>query len=143
MPRRRTLTGKGERQENRNMQRLRNRIVNAPGSNLIRDDDYSNGILRDEFKSAIEANIPSNFNSFHIGDLNIICVRCQAKHFKSEVTSGDRTEFTSCCQKGKVLLPHLTENAFFKALYEGLSSSNQNIKSRSKNYFDNIRKYNA
>jgi hypothetical protein len=29
---------------------------------------------------------------------------CNAKHFESEVTLGERTAFTSCCHKGKAIL---------------------------------------
>ncbi|XP_065362023.1 uncharacterized protein LOC135955598 [Calliphora vicina] len=71
------------------------------------------------------------------------CIKCNAKHFSSEVTNRDNDVFTLCCHKGKVVLHPLIQNELFKSLYDGLSSNNVDIKRKSRNYFNNIRQYNS
>ena len=41
------------------------------------------------------------------------------------------------------MLPALSQNEYFKSLYDGLTSNEPSIKRKSKNYFENIRKYNS
>lgn len=89
MPRHRTLTSRSERQIRRNIS-LRGRN-NSPS--VVLD---SNMILRDAFKCALNV-IPNVFLSYDCGLMNLECRFCNAKHFESEVTLGDRTAFTSCC----------------------------------------------
>ena len=58
------------------------------------------------------------FYSYDCGLMDLECRFCYAKHFESEVTLGDRTAFTSCCQKGKAILSPLSQNEYFKSLYD-------------------------
>ena len=60
-----------------------------------------------------------------------------ANDFQSEVILGYSTAFTSCCHKGKAILPPLSQNEYFKTLYDGLISNEPSIKRKSKNYFEN------
>lgn len=148
MPRRTRLDGRWARQEIRDAQRLRRiQNVNTPGLNSIENvaniiDDSNEIDLLDSFKSALKE-IPSNFKCYDAALMNFRCKFCSARHFESEITANDRDKFTSCCHKGKIELPPLTQNDFFKALFDGLASADQTIKRRSKNYFDNIRQFNA
>lgn len=93
-------------------------------------------ILEENFKSALNI-VPENYESFHIGSMNIICRYCNSKNFSSEITAKDRDKFTNCCHKGKVSLRPLSQNNFFNSFYDTYNTAN------SKNYFDNIRSYNA
>lgn len=139
MPRHRTLTRRSERQSRRD--RYSSTLNDRPNVNLnsLQNDEI---IFIDSFKCALNI-IPRIFNSFDCGLMHLQCRFCNAKHFESEVTLGDRTAFTSCCHKSKAILPALSQNDFFKSLYDGLISNEPLIKSRSKNYFENIRKYNS
>lgn len=51
--------------------------------------------------------------------------------------------FTMCCEKGKVKLTPYKQSDFFNKLYENLTSTDANEKAIAKNYFENIRSYNA
>lgn len=53
--------------------------------------------------------------------MNLECRFFNVKQFEFEITRRDRTTFTSY-YKGKMFLPQLTQNLFFNALYNGLSS---------------------
>lgn len=140
MSKSRPLVGRKEREQNRNHARLRRQALRNSRSN--NDDDNFIDLLSNTFKIVLNL-IPRDFYSFDCGEMNIRCMCCTAKHFKGEATMRDFTKFTLCCHKGKVLLPHFTQNAFFKELFDGLLSSNNNIKERSKKIFENIRSYNA
>ena len=144
MPRHRTLTGRSERQRRRNIYSRESQNDNRPNANLNSVNSIQNDeiILRDTFKCALNV-IPRNFNTFDCGLMHLQCRFCNAKHFESEVTLGERTAFTSCCHKGKAILPALSQNEYFKSLYDGLTSNEPSIKRKSKNYFENIRKYNS
>lgn len=142
MPRRRTLTGRSERERNRNAQFQRDEQNRVMRRNVNRVNDHMIDILSDRFKIAVYL-VPRNFESYHIGSMDVLCNSCNAKHFTSEITGQDRHLFTLCCHKGKVHLPPLAQNAFFNGLYYGLSSADQTVKERSKNYFDKIRSYNS
>lgn len=128
MPRRRTLTGRSERNRERQRQR-----------NIINDVSH---ILVDNFKCALN-HLPGNFVSHDCGEMNLRCKHCNAYHFESEITMNHKDSFSLCCHKGKSVLPPLTQNEFFNNLYEGLRSNDQQIKNQSKNYFDNIRSFNS
>lgn len=128
MPRSRTLTGRSERRRDRLSQNIRRNNV---GNYLI-----------DVYKIALNV-VPSQFESFNIGQMNLECQFCKAKHFESEITMRNRTKFTSCCHKGKVFLQPLSQNDFFNSLYQGLRSSDRGIKKRSKQFFEHIRSYNS
>lgn len=131
MPRRRTLTGRVERGRDRKAQySRRNTNVNTSANiggrvnaNLIID-------LIDNFKVAWNE-VPFNFQSHGCGEMNLICFRCNAQHFEGEVTGGSRNLFTSCCHKGKVFLEGLSDNNFFKGLYDDLISNNLYINTES------------
>lgn len=130
MPRRQTLTGKVERNRDRQRHRQNN------------SNDNASHILVDNFKCALNP-FPNNFVSHDCGEINLRCVHCGAKNFESEITMNNRNSFTLCCHKGKAVLPPLSQNNFFNNLYEGLSSNDQGIKNRTKNFFDNIRSFNS
>lgn len=138
MPRSRTLTGRVERQRNRSRETNR-RDVNV---NDVPNRNNQIDILSDSFKIALNL-VPKNFVSYSLGPMNFICRCCNAKHFESEITSGDRDVFSSCCHKGKVFLAPLSQNAFFNELYENLTSSDPQLSRKSRNFFDNIRNFNA
>ena len=59
--------------------------------------------LREAFKCAQNV-IPKVFDSYDCGLIGLECRFCNPKHFESEVTLGDRTAFTPCCHKCKVIL---------------------------------------
>lgn len=147
MPRLRSLTGRNERQRNRTSAR---NVRTANVTNVPVRDSANNAndlvnlvdILSDRFRIALQL-VPRNFDSYSVGQMTSICRFCGAKHFIFEVTNRDRDAFTLCCHKGKVFLSPFPENQFFKELYDGLSSNIPQIKSRSKNYFENIRNYNS
>lgn len=130
MPRNRTLSGRVERNRNRNAIRLTRRHIN----NVVE--------LKDSYKCALNP-VPPNFESFYLGEMDKICTLCGAKHFKSEITMRGNDKFTLCCHKGKVFLPPLTQNPYFRSLCEGIVSSDASIKQKSQNYLNNIRSYNA
>lgn len=135
MPRGATLTGRIERARRRQIAHLRRSLFE-----IVRTDGISE--FRDAYKAALNI-IPRNFEPFSIGPMNMRCMHCSAKHFKSETTLKDTNAFYLCCHKGKVVLPPLTQNSFFENICKGLSSSNILIKKRSKNYFQNIRSFNS
>lgn len=86
MPPRRTLTGWSERQRRRN--------ISLKGRNNYPSAVFdSNMILRDTFKCALNV-IPNVSLSYNCGLMDLECRFCNAKHFESEVTLGDRTAFT-------------------------------------------------
>lgn len=85
----------------------------------------------------------NNFEPFNIGPMNIVCNKCDAVHFEAETTSNDNDLFSLCCHKGKIRLNNLQSNDFFRNLYDGISSQDPDIQKRSKNYFENIRSFNA
>lgn len=103
-----------------------NDIRNSDNQNIeiqnINDDNLIDLIV-DDFKVALNL-VPRRFESFTIGEMNLICQSCDAKHFSSEITAGDRNNFTQCCHIGKVSLPPLSQNIFFNTLYHNLSSNN-------------------
>lgn len=136
MPRRVRVSGRVERRNRRDSMRSL-RVVIANPSN---ESDPQN--LVDSYKVALVYPI-RDFVSHKCGSLNLCCSLCGAKHFQSEVTRRNTQAFTSCCHKGKVNLPPLTQNRFFQSLCEGLYSTDVAIKRRSKNYFQNIRSYNS
>lgn len=139
LPRLRTLTGRRERGVNRNSERMRRQIATNSRDNV---DENLIEQLSDTFKIALNL-IPSNFCCFDCGEMDLRCIFCNARHFKGEITMRDVNKFTLCCHKGKVALPAFTENNFFKQLFDGVSSSDNIVKMRSKNYFENIRSYNS
>lgn len=135
MPRRANLTtGSDILRRKRSRILLNNAVLNTANDNI--------DILDDSFKCALNL-IPRNFQPFYCGPLNMRCSFCTARHFKSEVTLGDTQSFTLCCHNSKVILPPYTQNTFFENLWKGLSSTDNSVKHRSKNYFQNIRSYNA
>lgn len=143
MPRLRSLAGRIERQRNRENSRIRrNNNVNSVDGNNANNENNLIDILHDRFRVALQL-IPRNFDSYSLGEMDLICRFCDAKHFASEVTANDYDEFTMCCHKGKVFLLPFPQNQFFNRLYEGLKSNNLRVKNKSKNYFDNIRNYNS
>lgn len=111
MPRRRSLTGRSERQVDRNSRALSRAVVRG-----------NNPVLIDKFKVALNL-IPNNFISYDVGPMNLECECCKAKHFESEITMRNRTQFTACCHKGKVQLPPLMQNNFFNSFYNNFSAT--------------------
>lgn len=109
MPRRRTLSGRVERQND------------AQGQNLRRAYNVNT------FKIALNL-IPEQFDIFSLSRMNLSCSKCLAVHFESEITSRDRTKFSLCCHKGKVDLWPLRQNQFFNAFFDGLRSNNPSEK---------------
>ena len=87
-------------------------------------------ILRDSFKCLL--NVLRAFNSFDcvMGDLQ--CRFCNANHFEFEVTLSERIAFTSYCHKGIAISPALSQNEYFKSLYDGLASNEPSIKEKQK-----------
>ena len=83
--------------------------------NNARDEKVN---LRDTFKCARPV-IPSFFYSYDCGLMDLECRFSNTKRFESEVTLGDRTAFTSCCHKGKAILPPLNQYEYFKYFKTG------------------------
>lgn len=117
MLQRKMLVGKAERERNKTSQH--NRITNR--SNFIDRPNQLLVVLNDQFKAALNE-VPHNFASHDCGSMNLVCINCNAKHFMSEATVRNAHSFTSCCHKGKVFVPPLTQNSDFNTLYKGLKS---------------------
>ena len=59
------------------------------------------------YKIAVTANCDidvTNVNENYMGEINIICTFCNAKHFKFKCVN-ERKIFNYCWHKGKVILP--------------------------------------
>ena len=110
----RTLTGQNERQRRRNLYSRTHNNRNDNNANNVQNEEV---ILRDTFKCTWNV-IPKVFCSYDCGLMDLECRFCNAKHFESEVTLGDRTAFTSCCHKGKAILPPLSQNEYFKSYFK-------------------------
>lgn len=163
MPRRRTLTGRTERSNNRrnqynrrsvtensnqqsspNRYPLRNRInANQQIDNNVANLNVLNEInvieindLQGTFKCAHNF-IPIQFRHFHLGEMSLMCQYCNSMNFRSEITSRHITKFKLCCHKGKVNLPPLQQNELLVSYYQNYDLI------ESKNYFENIRSYNS
>lgn len=81
--------------------------------------------------------------SYDCGLMDIQSRFCNAINFESEVTLGDRSAFTLWCHTSKAILSPLSQNEYFKSLYDGIISNESSIKSKSKNYFATICRYNS
>ena len=73
----------------------------------------------------------------YCGAMDVACEHCNALHFEGERTSADG-KFSSCCRKGKVILPPKKEVPEY--LKEILSNSKHDDYT---NFQDNIRSYNS
>lgn len=142
MPRPRTLNGRKERESNRvSESQRRRRTLNSDNNNNLASVTIEIPLI-DSYKCALN-DLVNNFSSHNCGLMDLICRHCNARHFSSEVTLRETTQFTLCCAKGKVALGHISQNDFFNQFFEGLSSGDPHIKRRSLNYFENIRSFNS
>lgn len=83
------------------------------------NDDYLNNILE-----------------HYLGPMNVLCVHCEAKHFKSEKVSNKGNSFNDCCSHGKVVFEPLPDPPeILKKFFDGTHPlSNQ--------FYNKIRQYN-
>lgn len=140
MPVRLTLTGRRERQNDRARDTIRRR--SARTAHVVDNNNNDDNSFVESFRSALNF-FPRNFRFHNLGPMDKICIYCNARHFEMEITGGDENKFTLCCHKGKVQLDPLSQNLFFNSFYDNLSSSNPSVRGQAKNYFEQIRKYNA
>ncbi|XP_051154931.1 uncharacterized protein LOC127277677 [Leptopilina boulardi] len=72
----------------------------------------------------------------YLGDMNVLCTHCKAKHFKAEKVGKKGNSFNDCCSHGKVVLDPLPDPPeILKNLFEGTHPL-------SNHFYSNIRKYN-
>ena len=71
----------------------------------------------------------------HIGEMDVICEHCGAKHFRAEITDKENS-FNDCCAHGKVKLDNLPP------LPNELNSLFSGNHQKSHEFFTNIRSYN-
>lgn len=144
MARRARLTTRTNRQRRRNDHNNNNTNNNSRRRNASANNmDVEQAIFLSDLPKCALNPVPIDFDSFSCGFLTLVCQFCQAKHFAAEVTARNQNAFSLCCHKGKVHVPSLTSNMYFQHLIEGLSSTDREIKQRSKNYLSNIRSYNS
>lgn len=72
---------------------------------------------------------------FDLGSMDQICSHCKARHFKGE--RSQEKQFTTCCAKGKVILP---EPGPFPELLEAFITKNHH---KSNEFLLQIRNYNS
>lgn len=140
MPRR-TLTRLSQRRT-RNSTNKRNRNVAPDSTNNGTEQITAFDFTIETYKIAFTCELTA-FQTIHLGTMDCVCSFCGAIHFQSEKTAANNNSFSLCCHKGKVKLDNFPQNDFFENLFNGLTSNNAAIKKRSKNYFQNIRSYNA
>jgi hypothetical protein len=75
------------------------------------------------------------YDELFVGDMNIVCPECEAKHFAKELPSDGK--FSSCCHKGKVKLNALLP--YPKLLFLLVTKQHE----LSAVFMDNIRAYNS
>lgn len=98
--------------QNRINQRVRRSVRSRRNADNVTLDDV-NVIINLNNRLKIGRNlIPPNFLSHDLGEMNLRCTFCDAKHFSLEITNRDRDRYTLCCGKGKIDLPALTQNIF-------------------------------
>lgn len=51
-----------------------------------------------------KAQIRDNIERYRIGPMNVNCIHCNARHFKTEQVSRKQRSFMDCCAHGKVKL---------------------------------------
>ena len=76
---------------------------------------------------------------YHLGAMDAVCESCDARHFQQELTGTDKNVFTTCCQKGKIVLDPTVPDNFPDVVQKLLDGSH----SLSKPFFEHIRKYNS
>ena len=77
-----------------------------------------------------------NINEHYLGEMNVLCGHCNAKHFQSEkVNRGD--SFNDCCGHGSVELPNIQD------FPNDLQSLLENTHIKSRIFFERIRNYNS
>jgi len=77
-----------------------------------------------------------NITEHYIGEMNIFCEHCCAKHFKSEKVANKGNSFNDCCNHGSVRLNSLPQPP--DELYELFVGTH----SKSNHFFNRIRVYN-
>ncbi|XP_044597971.1 uncharacterized protein LOC123274430 [Cotesia glomerata] len=82
----------------------------------------------------------NNINStqeYYIGQMNVKCRHCNAKHFVAEKVANKHNSFNNCCRHGEVVLePHPEFPELLKSLFLGNHT-------KSKNFFERIRNFNS
>ena len=68
-----------------------------------------------------------------------VCEACNARHFRQELTGTDENIFTTCCQKGKIVLDSTVPVNFPDVLQKLLEGGHL----LSKPFFEHIWKYNS
>src|SRR5258705_316795 len=71
------------------------------------DHDRRHLTFKSTYLMALKSVNENILNEHSCGPMNIICVTCNSTNFKEERPADKK--FASCCHKGKVLLPPLTE----------------------------------
>ena len=108
----------------------RERDRNAKSAARNRENVSSSKFYNDKFKD-------NEVQIHYCGAMDVACEHCNALHFEGERTSADG-KFSSCCRKGKVILPPKKEVPEY--LKEILSNSKHDDYT---NFQDNIRSYNS
>ena len=98
-----------------------------------RQINSENRALRRHAMNNFESN---NINEHYLGEMNVLCRHCNAKHFQSEkVNRGD--SFNDCCGHESVELPNIPD------FLDDLQSLLENTHVKSRIFFEHIRNYNS
>ncbi|CAL8069739.1 unnamed protein product [Orchesella dallaii] len=122
-----------QRNARRETERLRSRSLRA--NQTIQANTSQSTVFRSLASNAEnnEQSVPENY----LGKLDIECSQCSSLNFPGEITAGNKTEFTRCCQKGQVKLDKF--GVYPDYLHQLLT--NQVVESQ--NFMECIRSYNS
>ncbi|XP_057339407.1 uncharacterized protein LOC130676918 [Microplitis mediator] len=100
--------------------------VNFTNEHLIQNESNVNNIIGID-------RIQQNY----LGEMNVSCQHCNAKHFSAEKVSNKANSFNECCRHGEVALESQPEfPILLKSLFEGTHE-------KSNNFFNRIRNFNS
>jgi len=109
-----------------NKERAQERRAVAATSRAVKSSNTS--------KAALDAN--SHVEEHYLGGMDVLCVNCDAQHFRCDMTGGTTNLFSQCCEKGKFVLPAYKQSPLITDLLTDRHNESGNFKR-------NIRSYNS
>ena len=79
----------------------------------------------------------SNVDEYYLGEMDVLCSHCNAKHFTAEKVFNKGNSFNDCYGHGTVKLEAIPDFS------DNLRSLFENIHQKSKVFFERIRNYNS